>query len=172
MLFALANEAYSITNTEPVSIAASKKIAIANVTHIRMRSMPKTNPLADLIGSRVDEGVPDRMTYDEIAKRSGGRISGNYVNELRNGKKDPRKMSVEKIIGLARAFGDSALVIFRAATGEPQTQMRDESLEQLLADFSHLLAKDREELRYIVHHLHAQVQERKKKSGRTEISSR
>lgn len=134
--------------------------------------MPKTHPLAELIGSRVDEGVPDRMTYEDIGKRSGGRISGNYANELRNGKKDPKKLSVTKIIGLAKAFGESAVVIFEAAMGKPQTQMRDESLEQLLSDFSQLSARDREELRYIVNHLHAQVRERKEKSGRTEVSSR
>lgn len=134
--------------------------------------MPKSSPLADLIGSRVDEGAPDRMTYEEIALRSGGRISGNYVNELRNGKKDPRKMSVEKIIGLARAFGESPVIIFKAAMGQPQTQLRDESLEQTLLDFSDLSAKDREELRYIYDHFRAQIQERKKKSSRTEVSSR
>lgn len=155
-----------------MSIAANKKLATANVTDIRMRQMPKTHPLAELIGSRVDEGVPDRMTYDEIAKRSGGRISGNYVNELRNGKKDPRKMSVIKIIGLAKAFGESPVVIFRAAAGQLQAQLTDESVEQTLIDFSQLPARDREELRYIHDHFHAQVQERKSRLRRTEISSR
>lgn len=132
----------------------------------------KRHPLAELIASRVDEGAPNRMTYEEIAKRSGGKISGNYVNELRNGIKDPSRMSVGKILGLAKAFGESAKVIFDAATGNPQTQMRDESLEQLLNDFSDLPARDRQELRYIVEHLHAQIQERKDKSRRAEISSR
>lgn len=123
--------------------------------------MPKNHPLADLIARRVDPGVPNRMTYEEIGKLSGGRISGNYANELRNGKKNPASLSVRKIIGLAKAFGESPVVIFRAAMGEPQTQLRDESLEQLLNDFSDLPAKDRQELRYIVNHLHEKVQERK-----------
>lgn len=156
-----------------VSIAANKKLALANVSDIKMRSMPKSNPLAELIGSRVDEGAPDRMTYDDIARRSGGKISGNYANELRNGKKDPAKLSVSKIIGLAKAFGESPVVIFEAAMGRPQTQMRDESLAQLLSDFSRLPSRDREELRYIVNHLHAQIQERAGKSDRnSEVFSR
>lgn len=134
--------------------------------------MPKNHPLADLIARRVDPGVPNRMTYEDIAKKSGGKISASYVNELRSGIKDPAKMSVGKIIGLARAFGDSPVVIFRAAMGEPQTQLRDESLEQLLNDFSDLPSRDRQELRYIVNHLHAQIQERKAKSGRSEIPPR
>lgn len=134
--------------------------------------MPKNHPLAELIGSRVDEGVPNRMTYDEVGKRSGGRISGNYVNELRHGVKDPAKLSVSRIIGLAKAFGESPLVIFEAAMGKPQTHIRDESLEQLLSDFAQLASKDREELRYIVDHLHAQIRERKERSGRSEVSSR
>lgn len=159
-----------------VSIAAKKKVAAANNGTSKMRDMPRKeaeiHPLARLIASRVDEGVANRMTYDEVAKRSGNRISGNYVNELRNGKKTPSKLSVSKIVGLAKAFGESAVVVFRAAMGEPQTQIRDESLEQLLNDFSELSARDRQELRYIVDHLHAQIQERKQKAGRTEMSSR
>lgn len=134
--------------------------------------MPKNHPLADLIGKRVDEGVPDRMTYDDIARRSGGLISGNYANELRNGRKDPRKMSVIKIIGLARAFGESPIVIFRAAMGEPQTQLLDESLQQLLEDFSALSTKDRHDIDYIRSHLHSEVQRRKATSSRAEVSSR
>jgi hypothetical protein len=73
---------------------------------------------------------------------------------------------------LAKAFGESPLVIFEAAMGRPQTQLRDESLEQLLSDFSGLSSKDRDELQYIVDHLHRQIQERKERSGRTEVSSR
>jgi hypothetical protein len=111
------------------------------------------------------------MTYDEIATRSGGKISGNYVNELRNGIKEPSKLSVAKIIGLAKAFGESPIVVFEAAMGKQQNHIRDESLEQLLIDFSELPARDRQELRYIVNHLHAQIQERKTKSGSGEISS-
>lgn len=137
-----------------------------------MRRVSRNHPLAELIGTRVDEGVPDRMTYDDIAKRSGGLISGNYVNELRNGRKDPRKMSVVKIIGLARAFGDSPIVIFRAAMGEPQTQILNESMQQLLSDFSELSAKDRQEIDYILNHLHAEIQRRKVKSSRAEVSTR
>jgi len=158
--------------SESVSIPANEKPAVANVTDIRMRRMPKTHPLAELIASRVDEGVPNRMTYEEIARRSGGKISANYVNELKNGIKDPAKMSVVKILGLAKALGESPVVIFKAAMGQLQTQLRDESLEQTLIDFSELPAKDREELRYIYNHFHAQVQERKNKLRRTEISSR
>lgn len=134
--------------------------------------MPKNHPLAELIGSRVDEGVPDRMTYEDIGRRSGGLISGNYANELRNGKKDPRKMSVIKIVGLAKAFGDSPIVIFRAAMGEPQSKMLDESLQQLLNDFSELSPKDRQEVGYIFNHLHSEVQRRKGQSSRAEVSSR
>lgn len=147
-------------NTGCVSIPANKKIAVANVSDIRMRSMPKSHPLAELIGSRVDEGVEDRLTYDEIARRSGGRISASYVNELRNGQKDPLKMSVIKICGLAKAFGESPAVIFEAATGRPQTQLRDRTVEQLLIDFMSLSARDREELRYIYNHFHEKVQEK------------
>ena len=163
--------------SESVSIAANKKVATANVTDIRMRSMPKSDagkrhPLAELIAARVDEGAQNRMTYEEIARRSGGKISGNYVNELRNGIKDPSKMSVGKIIGLAKAFGESPIVVFKAAMGQPQTQLKDESLEQTIMDFAELPARDREELRYIYDHFHAQVQERKNKSRRTEVSSR
>lgn len=155
-----------------MSIPANEKLALANVTDIRMRRMLKTHPLAELIASRVDEGVPNRMTYEEIARRSGGKISANYVNELKNGIKDPAKMSVAKILGLAKAFGESPAVIFKAATGQPQTQLRDESLEQTLIDFSELPTRDREELRYIYDHFHSQVQERKNKSRRTEVSTR
>lgn len=122
--------------------------------------MPKTHPLAQLIGSRVDEGVENRITYDEIGRRSGGRISGSYANELRNGQKNPTKMSVEKIIGLAKALGESPLVIFEAAMGRAQTQIRDKSVEQLVDDFSSLPARDREELRYIYNHFHEKVQEK------------
>src|SRR5690349_3888099 len=129
-----------------VSIPAKKNIALANVTDIRMRRMPKNHPLAELIGSRVDEGVPNRMTYDDVAKRSGGRISGNYVNELRHGVKDPARLSVTKIIGLAKAFGESPLVVFAAAMGKTQSHLRDKSLEQTLSDYSDLPAKDQEEL--------------------------
>lgn len=123
-----------------------------------MRAMPKTHPLAELIGSRVDEGVDRRLTYEEIERRSGGRISASYVNELRNGKKDPLRMSVIKILGLAKAFGESPLVIFEAAMGGTQTQLRDKSAEQLVSDFMSLPARDREELRYIYNHFHEQVQ--------------
>lgn len=147
-------------NNARVSIPADEKIATANITDIRMRAMPKTHPLAELISRRVDEGVDGRLTYDEIERRSGGRISASYVNELRNGKKDPMKMSVVKIVGLARAFGESPMVIFEAATGRPQTQLRDRSVEQLLTDFMSLPARDREELRYIYNHFHEKVQEK------------
>ena len=133
--------------------------------------MPRTHPLAQLIASRTDPGVPNRMTFDELATLSGGRISGNYANELRNGKKDPASLSVRKIIGLAKALGESPTVIFDAAMGKPQTQLRDESLEQLLNDFSELSTRDRQEVRYIVDHLHAQIQERKEKSRRGEVAS-
>lgn len=147
-------------NTVSVSIPANNKSATANVSDIRMRSVPKNHPLAELIGSRVDDGVDGRLTYDEIERRSGGRISASYVNELRNGRKDPLKMSVIKIIGLARAFGESPVVIFEAAMGRPQTQLRDKSAEQLLIDFMSLSARDRDELRYIYNHFHEKVQEK------------
>lgn len=165
---------HSITKMTVVSIPANKKVATANVTHIRMRRVPRTqpHPLAEIIGSRVDEGVPNRMTYDEIAKRSGGKISANYVNELRNGIKDPAKLSVIKIIGLAKGLGESPVVIFRAAMGQRQTHLGEESAEQVIADFSELPAKDREELRFIYDHFRAQVQERKDRLRRAEISSR
>ena len=147
-------------NTDRLSIPANKKIATANVSDLRMRRMPKLHPLAELISRRVDEGVEDRLTYDEVERRSGGRISASYVNELRNGKKDPTKMSVFKILGLARALGESPMVIFGAAIGHPQTQLRDKTVEQLLADFMRLPARDREELRYIYNHFHEKVQEK------------
>lgn len=145
-----------------MSIPANEKIATANVSDIRMRRMPKpqAHPLRELIGRRVDEGVDGRLTYDEIERRSGGRISASYVNELRNGKKDPMRMSVVKIVGLAKAFGESPVVIFEAALGQPQTQLRDKTVEQLLTDFINLSARDREELRYIYNHFHEKVQEK------------
>lgn len=122
--------------------------------------MPKIHPLAELISRRVDEGVTDRLTYEEIERRSGGRISASYVNELRNGKKDPSKMRADKIVGLARALGESASVVFEAAIGHPQTQLRDKTVEQLLGDFMSLPARDREELRYIYNHFHEKVQDK------------
>lgn len=157
---------HSITNLAGVSIPAKEKIAVANVSDLRMRPMRNLHPLAELIAARVDEGVPDRMTYDEIERRSGGRISASYVNELRNGRKDPLRMSVGKVIGLAKAFGESPSVIFDAAQGHPQTQLRDKSVEQLLADFVSLPARDREELRYIYNHFHEKVREKREKLDR------
>jgi len=152
---------HSIPNTVGVSIPAKEKIAVANVSDIRMRRMmSKTHPLAKLIGAHVDEGVENRMTYDDVETASGGRISASYTNELRNGKKDPLRISVLKIIGLAKAFGESPAVIFDAAMGHPQTQLRDKSVEQTLIDFSSLSARDREELRYIYNHFHEKVQEK------------
>lgn len=157
---------HSTTNTSPVSIPARKKTAVANVSDIRMRHMRKLHPLAELIAARVDEGVADRLTYDEIERRSGGRISASYVNELRNARKEPLKMSVGKILGLAKALGESPSVIFEAALGHPQTQLRDKSVEQLLTDFMSLPAREREELRYIYNHFHEKVQEKVEKLHR------
>lgn len=157
---------HSIPNALGVSIPAKEKIAVANVSDIRIRRMPKLHPLAELIAARVDEGVKDRLTYEDIERRSGGRISKNYVNELRNGKKAPLKMSVGKILGLAKGLGESPGVIFDAAMGLPQSQLRDKSVEQLLTDFTSLPARDREELRYIYNHFHEKVQEKLEKLNR------
>lgn len=147
-----------------MSTLVNKKIAVANVSDIRMRRMPKQqlHPLAELIAQRVDEGVVDRLTYDEVERRSGGRISASYVNELRNGKKDPSRLRVDKIIGLAKGLGESPVVVFEAAIGLPHTQLRDKTVEQLLADFMSLSSHDRNDpvLRYAYNQFHEKVQEK------------
>ena len=128
-----------------MSILADKKIAVADEKCFSIRRMPKLT-IPDLIARRVDPSVPkaQRMTYEEIAERSGGRISSTHVNDLRNGKRNPQKLTVDKIIGLARGLIEAPEVVFEAATGTLQSGLKDATVRQVLAEVVELTAKERE----------------------------
>lgn len=127
-----------------MSIVSYKKFAIADAACDSIKPMPKVT-IPDLIGKRVDSSVPkaQRMTYEEIASSSGGRISSSHVNDLRNGKKDPRKLTAEKIVGLAKGLGEHPTVVFEAAVGDLYTGLKDASVAQVVTDFLELPAKER-----------------------------
>jgi hypothetical protein len=143
-----------------MSIAALKKIAIADENWDSIRQMPKVT-VADLIARRVDPSVPkgSRLTYDEIAERSGGRISSTHVNDLKNKKKFPEKLTVEKVVGLARGLGESPVVVFEAASGDLQPGLKEPTLAKLLADFSALSPKQRENVEFAVRMLRERIDE-------------
>lgn len=142
-----------------MSIAALKKIAIADNYWGSIRRMAKVT-LADLIARRVESAPKaSRLTYDEIAERSGGRISSTHVNDLKNLKKFANKLTVEKVVGLAKGLGESPLVVFEAACGELQTGLKDSTLAQLLADFSELTPKQRENLEFAIRLLREKIDE-------------
>src|SRR5689334_21437523 len=104
--------------------------------------MPKVS-LSDLIARRVDPSVPkaSRLTYEEISDRSGGLISATHINDLKTGRRDPRKLTVEKVIALAKGLGEASVVVFEAAAGELYPGLRDATIAQILSDFGELKAK-------------------------------
>lgn len=145
-----------------LSIGADEKTAIADSDYASIPLMPKVT-IPDLIGRRVDPSVPkaERLTYEELAERSGGRISATHINDLRLGKKSPRKLTVEKLIGLAKALGDSRLVVFEAATGELGAELKDATVAQVLADFSEIPARDRGDAEFAFRLLKEKVEQAK-----------
>lgn len=145
-----------------LSILTYEKIAIADAACDSIRPMPKVT-IPDLIGKRVDPSVPktQRMTYEEIAQSSGGRISPSHINDLRNGKKDPRKLTAEKIVGLAKGLGEHPTVVFEAAIGDLYAGLKDASVAQVITDFLELPAKERGDAEFAFRLLKEKVAEAK-----------
>jgi hypothetical protein len=106
--------------------------------------MPKVS-LSDLIAKRVGPSVPKatRLTYEEIAERSGGLISATHINDLKVGRRDPKRLTVEKILALAKGLHESPVVVFEACTGELYPGLNDATVAQLLSDYSELRSKGR-----------------------------
>lgn len=131
--------------------------------------MPKVS-LSELIARRVDSSVPkaSRLTYDEISTRSGGSISPSHINDLKLGRRDPKKLTVEKICALAKGLGEPAVVVFEACAGETYPGLKDATMAQLLSDYVDLGTKGRTpDLEFAVRLLKEKVEQaRQGKSNR------
>jgi transcriptional regulator with XRE-family HTH domain len=148
-----------------VSIASNKIIRGANESETTISDMPKNTELGALIKRvREEKGI----TYEEISRVSGGLISKNYVHNLEKGSLDNKRMVVgsDRILGLAKGLGESPSVVFEAVIGvtAKNSTPRDETLKQMLEDYSNLSARDRDELKLLLEMLRKEIYERRAKA--------
>ena len=70
--------------------------------------------LAEFVKATRDK---KNLSLKEVEKRSGGRISGGYVNLIENGQVVTAAVSVEKLKALAKGLGIAEDDLFRIARG-------------------------------------------------------
>lgn len=148
-----------------MSTASNKKVWGANESETTISDMPKNTELGNLIKRvREEKGI----TYEEISRASGGLISKNYVHNLEKGSLANKRMVVgsDRILGLAKGLGESPTVVFEAVIGmTPKNSLpRDETLKQMLEDYSELPSRDRDELKLLMEMLRTEIYKRRAKS--------
>lgn len=139
-----------------MSSIANNKFVMANTILATLRQMPKSR-LPELIAKRMEDAD---LSFRDVEKRSGDKISANYVHDLRNGKYDPLNVAVSKLVALAKGLGESPIVIFEAVLGKGPNGIKDETLAQMLEDYASLPAREREELQLLIEVLREKIQER------------
>lgn len=117
--------------------------------------MPKSQ-LQEFLSARI--GARPKLTAAEVAQRGG--IAESYISHLKSGTKDASSLTVDAIMRLAKGMGESPLTIFKAATGKYKSGLKDESLQQILEDFSELDSKARGEMEFVIDQLRRMIRER------------
>lgn len=119
--------------------------------------MPKSR-LPELIEEAKSAG----LSYRDIQRRAGGasQIAISTIQLAHTGQAD--NLTFKKILALARGLGKSPIVVFEAALGKTSTGIKDESVRQVLEDFSQLPAKDQNDplLKAILEMFRTEIQKR------------
>lgn len=139
----------------PLSIVAKQKFSIEKINRDNISEMPKSQ-LRDFLNARI--GPKPKMTAMEVSERGG--IAYSYISELKNGHKPADSLTVDAILRLAKGLRESPLIIFKAATGNLESGLRDEDLQQTLEEFSELDKKSRNELEFIHEQFRKMIRER------------
>lgn len=114
-----------------------------NIPCLENDIFPRMPPKQETLGAYVGRIVKEKkLTYKEVARRSRGRISAQYISDLVDGVAS--NPSVEKLQGLALGLGVSEDEIFafaRRITMKPE-QKRAGEVEALLAKAEDLTGDD------------------------------
>lgn len=156
-MFGQSNDAYYKSLAGYVSILSNKKVVLLNSVSVRIESMPKSR-LPELI----DKARASGLSYRDIQRRAGGEKQIAHSTLYAAHKGESENLTLKKILALARGLGESPVTVFEAAIGKTQTELKDESVRQVLEDFSQLPARDQNDplLRAIVEMLRSEIQKR------------
>lgn len=154
-VFDASNETYYKPESPEVSSKTNGKNIPSNADKGTIQFMPKSR-LPELLDQARDTG----LSYRDIQRRAGGPkvVSLGTLNDLHKGKY--QNLSLNKILALARGLGLSPSVVFEAAIGRESKDLKNESMRQLLEDYSQLPARDRDEIKPILEMLRADIQRR------------
>lgn len=119
--------------------------------------MPKSR-LPELI----DKARATGLSYRDIQRRAGGDKQIAHSTLYAAHKGESENLTLKKILALAKGLGESPTTVFEAAIGKISVPLEDESLRQVLEDFSRLPKRDQHDplLRAIVEMLRAEIQKR------------
>lgn len=134
---------------------ANKKIAVAKQSQSSILLMPKSQ-LAEFMQARI--GGKGKLTASEVAEVA--RVSGSYISDLKNGKRDPWSCSAEIICRLAKGMKVSEVSLFQAIIGKAKPGVTDEYAAYVLEKFSKLKNHDRNDLEFWLRKLDELIDER------------
>lgn len=156
-MFGQSNTAYYKSERSDVSILSNKKIIQSNITEVRIRTMPKSR-LPELI----DKAKAAGLSYRDIQRRAGGEKQIAHSTLYSAHKGESENLTLKKILALAKGLGESPSVVFEAAIGKSPTGLKDETVRQVLEDFSRLSLRDQNDplLQAILEMFRAEVQKR------------
>lgn len=138
-----------------MSSRADKESWVADTLSGKLAAMPRSR-----LGQLILKGRERlNLTYRDVVRLSGNRISKSYVETLEKSEADP-VIANDKIVGLAKAFGEPPEVVFLASIGKGNNGIKDSTLAQMLEDFSRLPSRDREELRLMIEMLRKEIHTR------------
>lgn len=106
----------------------------------------------------ISKALASGLSFRDIHKNSGRKVSLGQLNSWHKG--TSANMTVETVVALAKGLGESPTVVFEAVVGRSPNVLRDDSLKQILEDFTTLSARDHDELEVLIDCLKHQVQKR------------
>lgn len=140
-----------------MSRLSNKNFIKSYTAEVRIASMPKSR-LPELIDKAKEAG----LSYRDIQRRAGGEKQIAHSTLYSAHKGESENLTLKKILALAKGLGESPITVFEAAMGKTPTDLKDESVRQVLEDFSRLPAKDQNDplLRAILEMFRTEIQKR------------
>ena len=119
--------------------------------------MPKSR-LPELI----DKAKASGLSYRDIQRRAGGEKQIAHSTLYAAHKGESENLTLKKVLALAKGLGESPITVFEAAIGKSATELKDETVRQVLEDFSRLSLKDQNDplLRAILEMFRTEIQKR------------
>jgi hypothetical protein len=140
-----------------LSIVSNKKVIQSYTSEVRIASMAKSR-LPELI----DKAKAAGLSYRDIQRRAGGETQIAHSTLYAAHKGESENLTLKKILALAKGLGESPITVFEAAIGKAPSDLKDESVRQVLEDFSQLSPRDQNDplLRAILEMFRTEIQKR------------